>query len=108
MSNENEALYDLDDSLRDESAENPSMAVPMRMLRKIPVRLSLEVGEATLPLADLAALTHGSIIELDRQAGELLTIKVNGAVIGRGEVVVAGDNYGLKIVELGDLDVLSP
>lgn len=100
--------HEFDDStdplLSDAAA--PEAGVPLRMLRKIPVRLSLEVGEATMPLADLAALTQGSVVELDRLAGDPLTIKVNGTVIGRGEVVVSGENYGLKIVELADLDVL--
>ncbi|MFC4762306.1 flagellar motor switch protein FliN [Dyella koreensis] len=86
-----------------ESPRGPSM----RLLRKIPVRLTLEVGGATLPLADLAGLAHGSVVELDRLAGEPLAIKVNGAHIGRAEVVVAGENYGLKIVELDDLEVLA-
>src|SRR5690606_17922961 len=70
---------------------------PLQLLRRIPVRLTLEVGSATLPLS-----------ELDRLAGEPLLIKVNGTTIGRAEVVVAGDNYGLKVVELDDLGSLAP
>lgn len=89
-----------------EAVEVPRRA-SMRLLRKIPVRLTLEVGTATLPLSDLAVLEQGSVIELDRLAGEPLAIKVNGAQIGRAEVVVAGENYGLKIVELDDLGALT-
>jgi len=81
---------------------------PLQLLRRIPVRLTLEVGSATLPLSELMALEHGSVLELDRLAGEPLSIKVNGATIGRAEVVVAGENYGLKIVELDDLGSLAP
>jgi flagellar motor switch protein FliN len=81
---------------------------PMQLLRRIPVRMTLEVGSATIPLADLLGLEHGSVIELDRLAGEPLSIKVNGVQIGRAEVVVSGENYGLRIVELDDLGTLAP
>ncbi|WP_412530511.1 FliM/FliN family flagellar motor switch protein [Burkholderia lata] len=79
----------------------------LRMLRRIPVRLTLEVGGATVPLADLLAYGTGSIVELDRIAGEPLVVKVNGLPIGAAEVVVCGDNYGMKLVELGDLSSLT-
>jgi flagellar motor switch protein FliN/FliY len=78
-----------------------------RMLDKIPVRLTLEVGSATLPLSELIGLEHGSVLELDRLAGEPLVIKVNGTAIGTAEVVVSGENYGLKIVALDDLKTLA-
>jgi flagellar motor switch protein FliN len=86
------------------SARRPRM---QHMLRKIPVRLTLEVGSATLPLSELIELQQGSVLELDRLAGEPLVIKVNGAAIGTAEVVVAGENYGLKIVSLDDLKTLA-
>ncbi|MDB5848097.1 MAG: fliN [Rhodoferax sp.] len=78
-----------------------------QMLRKIPVTLTLEVGSADIPLDQLIALEHGSVVELDALAGAPLVIKVNGTPIGRAEVVVSGENYGLKVVELSDLDLLS-
>ena len=81
---------------------------PLQLLRRIPVKLTLEVVAATLPLSELIALEHGSVVELDRLAGEPLSIKVNGTPIGRAEVVVSGENYGLKIVELDDLGALTP
>lgn len=89
-----------------ESAPAAPPRPAMHMLRKIPVRLTLEVGSATLPLSELTQLQRGSVLELDRLAGEPLAIKVNGVLIGRAEVVVAGENYGLKIVELADLGAL--
>ncbi|KMN38294.1 MULTISPECIES: flagellar motor switch protein FliN [Chromobacterium] len=76
-----------------------------QFLRKIPVRLTLEVGGADISLADLVNIENGSVVELDKLAGEPLDIKVNGTVIGRGEVVVAGENYGLRVVELNDLEL---
>lgn len=90
-------------------AETP--AVPRRqrdlprMMRKIPVTLTLEVGAARISLEDLVAIGKDSVIELDTLAGEPLVIKVNGTPIGRAEVVVAGENYGLKVVEVASLDL---
>ncbi|NMG63550.1 flagellar motor switch protein FliN [Azoarcus indigens] len=93
-------------------AENrpaPAPARPRRdmaqMMRKIPVTVTLEVGAARVSLQDLMELGQDSVLELDTIAGEPLVIKVNGTPIGRAEVVVAGENYGLKVVELTDLDL---
>jgi flagellar motor switch protein FliN/FliY len=78
-----------------------------QMMRKIPVTLTLEVGSARISLQDLAAIEPNSVIELDALAGEPLVIRVNGTPIGRAEVVVSGENYGLKVIELNDLDFSS-
>ena len=99
---------DLDPSdLTEEEATAAPRRPSMRLLRKIPVCLTLEVGTTTMPLADLAALEQGSVVELDRLAGEPLAIKVNGTLIGRAEGVGSGENYGLKMVELDDLEALA-
>nr|WP_294865073.1 flagellar motor switch protein FliN [uncultured Pseudogulbenkiania sp.] len=108
--------FDLDGMLKDIDAapadHAPASAAPARpardmshFLRKIPVTLTLEVGSADISLADLVNIGQGSVLELDKLAGEPLDIKINGSVIGRAEVVVAGDNYGLRVVELNDLDL---
>lgn len=76
-----------------------------KMMRRIPVTLTLEVGAARITLADLASLQPNSVLELDSIAGEPLVMKVNGTPIGRAEVVVSGENYGLKVVELSDMDL---
>ncbi|HSI56502.1 MAG TPA: FliM/FliN family flagellar motor switch protein [Ideonella sp.] len=76
-----------------------------RMMRKIPVTLTLEVGEAKVLLQDLMAIGTDSVVELDTLAGEPLILKVNGTPIGRAEVVVTGDKYGLKVVEMSELDL---
>lgn len=76
-----------------------------KLMRKIPVTLTLEVGEARLSLYELARLQSDSVVELDTLAGEPLTIKVNGTAIGRAEVVVSGENYGLRIIEIASLDL---
>ncbi|WP_079434093.1 FliM/FliN family flagellar motor switch protein [Zoogloea sp. LCSB751] len=88
------------------AAPAPRPARPLaQMLRKIPVRLTLEVGSTSISLQDLMNIDRDSVIELDTLAGEPLLIKVNGTAIGRAEVVLAGENYGLKVVELCDLDL---
>ncbi|MET3131968.1 flagellar motor switch protein FliN/FliY [Oxalobacteraceae bacterium GrIS 1.11] len=76
-----------------------------QMMRKIPVTLTLEVGSARISLQELMAIGPDSVIELDMLAGEPLVIKVNGTPIGRAEVVVAGENYGLKVVDLDGLNL---
>lgn len=86
----------------------PAGAAPRNltgMMRKIRVTMTLEVGSAQITLQDLLGMGTDSVVELDTLAGEPLTIRVNGTPIGRAEVVVAGDNYGLKVVELADFDL---
>ena len=76
-----------------------------QMMRKIPVTLTLEVGTARISLQDLMGIDTDSVVELDTLAGEPLTIKVNGTPIGRAEVVVTGEKYGLKVIEMSSLDL---
>ncbi|WP_177307080.1 FliM/FliN family flagellar motor switch protein [Pseudoduganella namucuonensis] len=81
-----------------------------QMMRKIPVTLTLEVGSARISLQELMSIGPDSVVELDLLAGEPLIIKVNGTAIGRAEVVVAGENYGLKVIDLDglNLDMMAP
>lgn len=85
------------------AASRPKRDLPA-MMRKIPVTLTLEVGSARMSLQDLVGVDEESVVELDTLAGEPLVLKVNGTPIGRAQVVVVGDSYGLKVVELSDLD----
>lgn len=75
------------------------------LMRKIPVTLTLELGSTRVSLEDLAHLSTDSVVELDALAGEPLTIKVNGVSIGKAIVVISGENYGLKVVEISDLNL---
>ncbi|MDB5746937.1 MAG: flagellar motor switch protein FliN [Massilia sp.] len=88
-------------------ARNPRLP---QMMRRIPVTLTLEVGSARISLQDLMDLGPASVLPLDSLAGEPLVIKVNGAPIGRAEVVVAGEQYGLKVIDLDglNLDLIAP
>lgn len=102
-------LADIDDEIEDDGARAAAVQRPQRslsqLMRKIPVTLTLEVGAARISLQELMNIGQDSVIELDTLAGEALVIKVNGTPIGRAEVVVAGENYGLKVVELSDLNL---
>lgn len=69
----------------------------------IPVTLSMEVGQTDIPISNLLQLNQGSVIELDRVAGEPLDVLVNGTLIAHGEVVVVNDRYGIRLT-----DVISP
>lgn len=66
----------------------------------IPVRLSVEVGSTALKLSELMDLAEGSVVELDRQAHELLDIMANGTLIARGEVVTVNGRFGIRVVEV--------
>lgn len=90
-------------------APAPAPAAPSlglgRLMRRIPVTLTLELGSAKVSLEDVAQMRPDSVVELDVLAGEPLTMKINGVAIGKAEVVVSGENYGLKVLEVSDLDL---
>jgi flagellar motor switch protein FliN/FliY len=93
----------------DQAAGRSARSLP-QMMRRIPVTLTLEVGSARISLQELMAIGPASVVPLDSLAGEPLVIKVNGAAIGRAEVVVAGEQYGLKVIDLDglNLDMIAP
>ena len=71
-----------------------------RMLAEIPLRLSVEVGSTSLKLSELLDLGEGSVVELDRQANELLDILVNGTLVAKGEVVTVNGRFGIRVVDV--------
>ena len=70
------------------------------LLSGVAIRVSVEVGSASVRLADLLSLTEGSVVELDRAANDLLDIFANGTLIAKGEIVDIDGRYGIRIVEL--------
>ena len=70
------------------------------VLQNIPVTLSIEVGRATIKIRDLLRLTQGSVVELDRIAGEPLDLLVNNTVVAQGEVVLVNDRYGIRLTRV--------
>lgn len=89
------------DELQDESV--PVTDPKLDVILDIPVNLTMEVGGTEIAIRNLLQLSQGSVIELDRVAGEPLDVKVNGTLIAHGEVVVVNDRYGIRLT-----DVISP
>ena len=66
----------------------------------IPVSISMEVGNTQIPIRNLLQLNQGSVIELDRLAGEPLDVLVNGTLIAHGEVVMVNDKFGIRLTDV--------
>ena len=75
-----------------------------RMLAEIPLRVSVEVGSTAMKLSALMDLAEGSVVELDRQAHELLDIMVNGTLVAKGEVVTVNGRFGIRVVDVVTTD----
>jgi flagellar motor switch protein FliN/FliY len=79
--------------------DNPDLAVVL----DIPVKIAMEVGSTQITIRNLLQLNQGSVIELERLAGEPLDVLVNGTLIAHGEVVVVNEKFGIRVT-----DVISP
>lgn len=88
-----------DDSIPMSAENSPNMDV----ILDIPVTLAMEVGTTNISIRNLLQLNQGSVIELDRLAGEPLDVLVNGTLIAHGEVVVVNEKFGIRLT-----DVISP
>ena len=113
---ENESTADDDAGLQDEtSAATRADDLPefgatdaglnrgdpdLDLILDIPVTLSMEVGNTQIAIRDLLMLGHGSVIELDRLAGEPLDVLVNGTLIAHGEVVVVNEKFGIRMTDV--------
>lgn len=84
-------------------AEGKAGSPDLDVILDIPVRISMEVGSTAITIRNLLQLNQGSVIELDRLAGEPLDVLVNGTLIAHGEVVVVNDKFGIRMT-----DVISP
>ncbi len=73
---------------------------PLSTLYDVPVRVSVELGRSELPLSKVATLGPGAVVELGKGAGESLDVRINGKLVARGEAVVVGEKYGIRIVEI--------
>ena len=74
----------------------------LRLLENVGVKLTVEVGRAELTIRDLLRLNEGSVIELDRLAGDPLDVLVNGTLIAKGEVVMVGERFGIRFGQIID------
>jgi flagellar motor switch protein FliN/FliY len=90
--------------LRDNAAPGQgNREVNLEAILDVPVTLSMEVGRTRIPIRNLLQLNQGSVVELDRAAGEPLDVFVNGTLVAHGEVVVVNDKFGIRLT-----DVISP
>lgn len=87
--------------LRDDSM--PTSDVNLDVVLDIPVSISMEIGRTKISIRNLLQLNQGSVVELDRLAGEPMDVLVNGTLIARGEVVVVNEKFGIRLT-----DIISP
>ncbi len=77
--------------------------VNLDVILEIPVTLSMEIGRTEISIRNLLQLNQGSVIELDRLAGEPMDVMVNGTLVAHGEVVVVNEKFGIRLT-----DIISP
>lgn len=75
------------------------------MLMKVPVEISVEIGRTRKPIKEVLDLTQGSLVVLDKMAGEQADLYVNGECIAHGDIVVVEDNFGIRITEILNKDI---
>lgn len=85
------------------SPEAPRKELNLDVILDVPVTVSLEVGRARMPIRNLLQLNQGSVVELEREAGDPFDVYVNGTLIAHGEVVVVNERFGIRLT-----DVISP
>lgn len=84
--------------LNDDSSPNNDMNLDMVM--DIPVTISMEIGRTKINIRNLLQLSQGSVVELDRLAGEPMDVLVNDTLIAHGEVVVVNDKFGIRLTDV--------
>ncbi len=90
------------DALSD-SAEPGDSEANLDVILDIPVTISMEIGRTHISIRNLLQLNQGSVVELDRLAGEPMDVLVNGTLVAHGEVVVVNEKFGIRLT-----DVISP
>ena len=90
------------DMMLDDFNDMPSQPVPnnLGMLMDVGMQLTVELGRAKMSVKQVLELQQGAVLELDRIAGDAVDIYVNDHLIGRGDVVVVDDKFGVRITEL--------
>lgn len=90
------------DTLHD-TGDDQHTEVNLDVILDVPVTLAMEVGRTHISIRNLMQLNQGSVVELDRAAGEPLDVFVNGTLVAHGEVVVINEKFGIRLT-----DVISP
>ena len=103
---DNDPSTQVDDTTTEQSnppkdvSQNESGKINSDVLQNIPVTISVEVGRTTLKIRDLMRLTQGSVVELDRIAGEPLDLLVNDTLVAQGEIVLVNERYGVRLTSV--------
>jgi flagellar motor switch protein FliN/FliY len=106
MSSENNqnAIRELADQIKaGDDSLNKLKVQNLDFILDIPLKVSVELGRAKVVIKDLLQLGQGSVLELDKLAGEPLEVLVNGKLVARGEVVVVNEKFGIRLT-----DIISP
>ena len=90
----------LDPLTDDSKPAGDGLAPELDVILDIPVSISMEVGRTEIPIRNLLQLNQGSVVELDRLAGEPLDVLVNGTLIAHGEVVMVNDKFGIRLTDV--------
>ncbi len=91
---------ELDELQNEASSMSDEEASKLDSIMDIPVTISMEVGRSFISIRNLLQLNQGSVVELDRVAGEPLDVMVNGTLIAHGEVVVVNDKFGIRLTDV--------
>jgi len=86
--------------LESSSSADDDLKVDLDMILDIPVTISMEIGRTKINIRNLLQLNQGSVVELDRFAGEPLDVFVNGTLIAHGEVVVVNEKFGIRLTDV--------
>ena len=97
----NDTVQDNDNALTEPQAgAMPNHQINPDVLQNISVAIKVEVGRTKMKIRDLLRLTQGSVVELERIAGEPLDLLVNDTVVAQGEVVLVNDRYGIRLTRV--------
>lgn len=88
------------EELTDTGRKDGNTKVDLDMILDIPVVISMEIGRTNISIRNLLKLNQGSVVELDRLAGEPLDVLVNGTLIAHGEVVVVNEKFGIRLTDV--------
>ena len=91
------------ESFKPDGSDTSNGEIHLDSILDVPVTLAMEIGRARINIRNLLQLNQGSVVELDRLAGEPLDVLVNGTLIAQGEVVVVNEKFGIRLT-----DIVSP
>jgi len=86
--------------LDDDAKPRAHADLDLDMVLDIPVTISMEIGRSKINIRNLLQLSQGSVVELDRLAGEPMDVLVNDTLIAHGEVVVVNDKFGIRLTDV--------